>query len=158
VRSFGLALALVLLSVGAMLRSWRLLAAAALPNIVPILWTMGAMGWLGIDLSAATTMVASVVLGIAVDDAIHFLARFRSEYAGDLETAVDRTARVTGRVLTITTVVLTLGFWVGALSSFRPTVYFSLLAGLSMVTAQICTITLLPACLRVLHAERKAAV
>lgn len=157
VRSFGLALALVLLVVGLMLRSARLLVAAILPNVVPILWTMGAMGWLGIDLSTATTMVASVVLGIAVDDAIHYLARFRSEYVGDLASAVDRTARVTGRVLTITTVVLTLGFWIGALSSFKPTVYFSLLSGLTMVTALVCTLTILPACLRVLHAGRERA-
>jgi len=155
VKSFGLALALMLLVIGVTLRSWRLLVAAILPNVVPILWTMGTMGWLGIDLSTATTMVASVVLGIAVDDAIHYLARFRSEFTGDLEGAVDRTTRITGQVLTVTTVVLTLGFWVGTLSSFKPTVYFSLLSGLTMVTALICTITLLPACLRVLHAERE---
>jgi len=157
VRSFGLALALVLLVIGLMLRSWKLLVAAILPNVVPILWTMGTMGWLGIDLSTATTMVASVVLGIAVDDAIHYLARFRREYSGDLEGAVLRTSAITGRVLTITTVVLTMGFWVGTLSSFKPTIYFSLLSGVTMVTALVCTITLLPACLRVLHAEREVS-
>ncbi len=155
VGSFGLALALVLLVIGLMLRSVKLLVAAVLPNVVPILWTMGLMGWLGIDLSTATTMVASVVLGIAVDDAIHYLTRFRSEYSGDLEGAVLRTTGITGRVLSITTVVLTLGFWVGTLSSFKPTVYFSLLSGVTMVTALACTMTLLPACLRVLHAERE---
>ena len=98
-----------------------------------------------------------MVLCIAVDDAIHYLARLRSEYAGDLEGAVLRTTGITGRVLTITTVVLTLGFWVGTLSSFKPTVYFSLLAGVTMVTALVCTMTLLPACLRVLHAEREVS-
>ena len=153
VRSFGLALGLVLLVIGLTLRSARLLVAAVLPNVIPILWTMGIMGWAGIDLSTATTMVASVVLGIAVDDAIHYLARFRREYKGDLEAAVLRTTRVTGRVLVITTTVLTLGFWVAALSSFKPTVYFSLLSGLTMITALLCTVTLLPACLRLLHAE-----
>ena len=153
VKSFGLALGLVLLVIGLTLRSGRLLIAAILPNVIPILWTLGIMGWLGIDLSTATTMVASVVLGIAVDDAIHYLARFRRQYNGDLEGAVRRTTQVTGRVLVITTTVLTLGFWVGALSSFKPTVYFSLLSGLTMITALLCTVTLLPACLRVLHAE-----
>jgi hypothetical protein len=153
VRSFGLALGLVLLVIGATLRSGKLLIAAILPNVVPILWTAGIMGAFGIDLSTATTMVASVVLGIAVDDAIHYLARFRREYAGDLEGAVRRTTRTTGRVLVMTSVVLTLGFWVGTLSSFRPTVYFSLLSGVTMLTALICTIALLPAILRVLHAE-----
>jgi uncharacterized protein len=156
VQSFGTALALVLLVVGALLRSWRLVVAALLPNIVPIVWTIGTMGWLGIDLSTATTMVASVVLGLAVDDAIHYLTRFRSEFAGDLEATIDLTARGTGRVLTITTVTLTLGFWVGVLSSFRPTVHFSLLTGLTMITSQVCTVLLLPACLRVLHADRAA--
>ena len=88
-----------------------------------------------------------------MDDAIHYLARFRREYTGDLESAVRRTTRTTGRVLVMTSVVLTLGFWVGGLSSFRPTVYFSLLSGVTMLTALICTIALLPAILRVLHAE-----
>jgi hypothetical protein len=157
VRSFGLALALVLLVIGVTLKSTRLLIAAILPNVVPILWTAGIMGWAGIDLSTATTMVASVVLGIAVDDAIHYLARFRREYRGDLEEAVRRTTRTTGRVLVMTSAVLTFGFWVGGLSSFRPTVYFSLLSGVTMLTALICTIALLPAILRVLHAEREVS-
>jgi predicted RND superfamily exporter protein len=157
VRSFGLALALVLLVIGLTLKSAKLLVAAILPNVVPILWTAGIMGWAGIDLSTATTMVASVVLGIAVDDAIHYLARFRREYRGDLEDAVRRTTRTTGRVLVMTSAVLTLGFWVGGLSSFRPTVYFSLLSGVTMLTALVCTIALLPAILRVLHAEREVS-
>jgi predicted RND superfamily exporter protein len=157
VRSFGLALGLVLLVIGLTLRSVRLLLAAILPNVIPILWTAGIMGWCGIDLSTATTMVASVVLGIAVDDAIHYLARFRRDYAGDLEETVRRTTRTTGRVLVMTSVVLTLGFCVGTLSNFKPTAYFSLLSGVTMLTALVCTIGLLPALLRVLHAEPEVA-
>jgi len=156
VSSFGTALALVLLIVGVTLRSLKLLLAAILPNVVPIVWTAGIMGWLGIDLSSATTMVASVVLGSSVDDAIHYLARFRRKHRGDLEATVTDTTLTTGRVLVSTTVVLTLGFWIGAFSSFKPTVYFSVLTGVSLMTALLCTLLLLPACLRLLHAEPRA--
>jgi predicted RND superfamily exporter protein len=151
VQSFGLALLTVILSIGLAVRSWRLLVAAIVPNVVPIVWTMGTMGWCGIDLSTATTMVASVVLGIAVDDEILYLAAFKSGFRGNLEETIVRTTRNTGRAIAISTAVLTLGFLVGAFSSFRPTVYFSLLAGLSMIAALLCTMTLLPACLAALH-------
>lgn len=152
VGSFGVALALVLAAVGITLRSGRLLLAAIIPNVVPIAWTAGMMGWFGIDLSTATMMVASVVLGVAVDDAIHYLARFRRSTAADLEGAVIETTRTTGRVLVSTTAVLALGFWVGATSAFKPTIYFSALAGITLVTALACTLLLLPACLRLLRA------
>ena len=66
--SFALAFALVILSIGAMFRSLRLMAASIIPNVIPIVWTGGLMGFAGIELSTGTTMIASVVLGLAVDD------------------------------------------------------------------------------------------
>ena len=147
VASFGLALATILLAMGLYLRSPRQLLAALAPNVVPIVWCLGAMGWLGIDLSTATTMVASVVIGVAVDDTIHYLSRFRREHHGDVEEAVRRTTHSTGRVLVISSFVLAVGFWVGALGSFQPTVWFSLLTGGTILAALVCDLVVLPACL-----------
>jgi len=145
--SFTLALALVFLAIGASLRSVRLLLAALIPNLLPILWLAGLMGWLRIDLSTATAMIASVVLGVAVDGSIHYLERFRRLHRGDLVGAVRETTMRTGRVVTMASLVLAVGFWVGALGSFRPTVHFSLLTGGTILFALICDLLVLPACL-----------
>jgi predicted RND superfamily exporter protein len=151
VSSFGLALATILATLALFLRSIRLMLAACIPNLVPIVWCLGAMGWFGITLSTATTMVASVVIGIAVDGTIHYLARFRREHHGDVAEAVRATTHATGRVLVIASVVLALGFWVGALGSFRPTIWFSALTGSTIVAALICDLIVLPACLVLLR-------
>jgi len=146
-RSLFLALGMVLLAMAAMFRSPRLLLAALIPNVMPVLWTGGIMGYLGIALSSGTVMIGSVVLGIAVDDTIHYLVRFRRENRGDLPAALQATSCRTGPALIISTVVLALGFWVGALGSFWPTIHFSVLTGLTIVMALICDLLVLPACL-----------
>jgi predicted RND superfamily exporter protein len=150
-RSFMLALALVLLVMGLVFRSTKLLLAATIPNLLPIVSTAGLMGWLGIDLSTATTMIASVAIGIAVDDTIHYVARFRAEQRHGNIRAIRRTTLGTGRVLVMTSTVLALGFWVGAFSSFRPTVYFSLLTGVTILLALASDLLVLPACLHLLR-------
>jgi uncharacterized protein len=157
VASFALALVLVLLTIGAMFLSVELMLLAAIPNVMPILWTGGLMGVLGIDLSSGTAMIASVVIGLAVDDTIHYLTRFRREQHRGAYRAVCVTTTRTGRALVISSVVLILGFWVGALGSFRPTIYFSLLTGVTMISALLCDLLVLPSLLMVRHARRRAA-
>lgn len=147
VRGFLLALGVILVIIGMVFGSLRLLAVAVIPNLIPILWAGGAIGWFGIDLSTATAMVASVVLGVAVDDTIHYLTRFSKSSGVDAADAVRDTTVHTGRALVFSSVVLALGFWVGALGSFRPTVFFSLLAGGTIVSALLCDLFVLPACL-----------
>ena len=129
---------------------------SVVPNVVPILWTGGLMGALGIDLSTGTAMIASVVIGISVDDTIHYLTRYRREQSLGVDVAIDRTTTETGRALVISSVVLTVGFWVGALGSFNPTVYFSLFTGLTMLSALACDLLILPAIL-VLGSNRRHA-
>jgi len=147
VESFALAFALVILAVGALFRSLRLMAISVIPNVIPILWTGGLMGLFGIELSTGTTMIASVVLGLAVDDTIHYLTRFRREGAQGVRAAICATTTGTGRALVISSVVLVIGFWVGALGSFKPTIYFSLLTGITMISALVCDLLVLPASL-----------
>ena len=157
VRSFATALGLVLLTIGVMLRSLRLMLFSVIPNVVPVLWTGGLMGVLGIDLSTGTAMIASVVIGIAVDDTIHYLTRFRREETFGVRVAIDRTTTETGRALVISSVVLAIGFWVGALGSFKPTIYFSLFTGLTMLSALICDLLVLPAILVLASGSRERA-
>ncbi|MEZ4353165.1 MAG: MMPL family transporter [Myxococcota bacterium] len=147
VESFSLAFVLVILAVGMMFRSVGVMAISIIPNVIPIVWTGGLMGALDIELSTGTTMIASVVIGLAVDDTIHYLTRFRRERWRGVTEAVRITTTGTGRALVISSVVLVTAFWVGALGSFLPTIYFSLLTGITMIGALLCDLLVLPACL-----------
>lgn len=147
VRSFAVAIVLVVASIGLLLRSLRFTLLAMIPNLMPILWTGGLMGYAGIDLSTGTAMIASAVLGIVVDDTIHYLAYYRRVYRGDAVAAVRETTAHVGAPVTVASLSLMLGFWVGALGSFQPTVHFSLLTGLTMVMGVVCDLLVLPASL-----------
>lgn len=147
IRSFSLSLSMVLLAIFVLFRSFKLLAMALIPNLVPLAWTGGLMGYLNIDLSTGTAMIAAVVIGLTVDSTIHYLARFQREHQGDSRAAVMKTTVATGRALTISALVLFFGFSVGGLSSFLPTVYFSLLTGITMLGALVCDLLVLPASL-----------
>lgn len=147
VRSFGTAIVLVFLSIGLLFRSVAATLTAMIPNVVPIVWTGGLMGVAGIDLSSGTAMIASAVLGVVVDDTIHYLTGYRRAYRGDPVAAVHATTTGVGTALFVNNLILVLGFWVGAFGSFKPTIYFSLLSGFTMVTGMICDLLVTPACL-----------
>lgn len=156
VKSFSSALLLVFLAIGLLLRSARLTAISFVPNVMPILWTAGLMGWLGIDLSTGTAMIASSVLGLVVDDTIHYLARYREKYRGDARAAVRETTAEVGAPLALNNLVLVLGFWVGCFGSFKPSIYFSLLSGVTMITALACDLFVTPALLVLFDRRQRA--
>jgi len=151
VTSFGSAIVLVVAAIGLLLRSWTFTLVALIPNVMPIVWTGGLMGYAGVELSTGTAMIASAVLGLVVDDTIHYLSYYqrvhRGEADGDATEAIRRTSRAVGAPVTAASTSLVLGFWVGAVGSFLPTVYFSLLTGLTMITGVVCDLLVLPASL-----------
>lgn len=146
-KSFAAAIVMVVLAIGLLFRSLTFTFVALIPNVMPIVWTGGLMGYLGIELSTGTAMIASAVLGLVVDDTIHFLSHYRRAYRGDAAAAVRIATREVGAPVTVAAVSLVLGFWVGALGSFQPTIYFSLLSGLTMITGVLCDLLVLPAAL-----------
>jgi len=147
VLSFGTAIVLVVLAIGLLFRSVAFTLLALIPNVMPIVWTGGLMGFAGIELSTGTAMIASAVLGLVVDDTIYYLSHYRRVYAGDAAAAIRDTARAVGTPVTAASVSLILGFWVGAFGSLQPTIYFSLLTGLTMITGVACDLLVLPASL-----------
>ncbi len=155
VRSFSLSLVLVMLAIHVLFRSGKLTGIALLPNVIPILTTGGLMGFAGVDLSTATGMIGAVVFGLVVDNTIHYLARYRKEYRGDCTPAVFRTTTGIGRALVTSSLVLVVGFWVGCFGSFKPTIYFSLLTGVTMIVALACDLLVLPACLVLLDSRNR---
>jgi predicted RND superfamily exporter protein len=156
VNSFGLAVALVVTAIGVLFRSLRLTFIALVPNLMPIAWTAGLMGMFGIDLSIGTAMIASAVIGMIVDDTIHYMTHYSRLNRGDPAQAIREATREIGPALLINNLVLALGFWVGCFGSFKPTIYFSLLSGITIVSALLCDLWVTPACLNLFDRRRTA--
>jgi len=148
VQSISLALALISLVFILLLRSIRFTVLGLLPNLIPILGTFGFMGWMQIPLDVATIMVASVSLGIVVDNTIHFLFRYRRNLRKEdpLPAVVD-TLRTSGQAITFAGAINCLGFAVLIFSGFQPMKYFGLLVSLTMLCALLGATILLPALL-----------
>lgn len=119
---------------------------ALIPNLVPIVFVLGAMGWAGIPLDMATVMIASVSLGIGVDCAIHYLFRYREEIAkdGDIAAAIERSHGSIGTSILYTSLTSVVGFVVLVVSEFLPNAYFGLFTAFAMVAALFAMLTLLP--------------
>ena len=127
-------------------RSLNLALIAVVPNILPVAMVLGAMGWFDIPLDMMTITIASITIGIAVDDTIHYIHRFQKEFRqdGDYRATVTRCHRSIGRALYYTTVTIAFGFSVLVFSSFIPTIYFGLFTCFAMLVALLADLTLLP--------------
>ena len=145
-RSFGLTVPAVLLLLAVSLASLRTALVALLANLLPIVFCLGAMGWTGVPVNMTTALMLSVTLGIAVDDTVHYLWRYRSELArtGDPRAALAATSASVGRACVFTTVVIAGGFWILMLSQFLPTAYFGGLVGFTMLGTLAADLILLP--------------
>lgn len=153
IESFAVAISLIVASVGVVFRSIHYMLLAIIPNVIPLIGAAAIMGFFHIDLSTGTAMIASVVMGIAVDDTIHYLASFRRFRRSGLysQAALKKTALSTGFALFSTTLALSLGFWVAVFGKFQPTSDFALLTGITMWLALACDLIVLPATLQIIR-------
>jgi len=147
--SVGLAAATIFGLVAVALRSLRLGAIAMVPNVVPVVLFFGLLGAGVAPLSLPTSLIASVALGISVDDTMHVLARYREERrrGRDAEEATRCAARQVGRGMLTASVMLTAGFAVIALSGFATLRQFGLLSAWTMAVCLATDLILLPALL-----------
>ena len=127
-------------------RSLKIALIAIAPNLLAIGTVLGVIGWLNIPLDMMTITIAAISMGIAVDNTIHYIYRFRQEF--NLEHDYVRTVfnchGSIGYAMYYTSVTIIIGFSILALSNFLPTIYFGLLTGLAMLVALIGSLTLLP--------------
>lgn len=126
---------------------------AIVPNMFPIIVNFGIMGWFGVELSMFTSLIASIAIGLAVDDTIHYLVRYNREFRKDLNDrrALKETLRHIGRPIIFTTLTISIGFSILALSSFKPTAIFGTMMAITLFSALIGDLILLPSLL--LHVE-----
>ncbi len=145
----GLMLAFVVISalMCFIFRSVKVGMLTMIPNMTPVFLTFGIMGWSGIDLDYTRLMIATIAIGIAVDDTIHMVTRFQHEYQrfGNYQTALRSTFESVGRALMITTIVLVLGFMVFVSSAMNGTMMFGLLMATTIFLALIGDFFLMPA-------------
>jgi len=126
-------------------RAVGLIAIAA--NLFPIVFVYGLMGWVGIELSMVTTIIASVAIGLAVDDTIHFLTRFNAEFRQHLDKnrALQSALMHIGKAMVFTSLTISLGFCILMFSGFKATAIFGLLMVVTMGSALAGDMILLPA-------------
>ena len=150
IRSFLIALALIFGLMLVWMRSVRLALISLVPNLFPVLVMLGTMGAAGIALDAATAVLAALVLGIAIDDTIHFLHHWREAEEEGLSwrESLERTLRRAGPAICTTSLLLLIGFPVLMLASIKTVVYFGLLTTVAAVAAIIGDLFVLPLLLR----------
>ena len=132
-------------------RSWKVGLYAILPNAFPIFVTLGTMGWLGIELSVATSMISSITIGFVVDDTIHFIEHYREriETHGNVRLAIEEAYQIKGPGAVFTGITFTVGFAVFTLSDLVPLQHFGVLASTAMFIGGIGELTIGPCLLLV---------
>ncbi|MBI2720544.1 MAG: RND family transporter [Bacteroidetes bacterium] len=138
-------------------RSWRMVLVFIIPNVIPLLIIGGIMGFAGIELKAATSLVFSIAFGIATDDTIHFISRLKIElgYGKSLMYAFKRTYFETGKPIILTTFILLGGFMSLMISDFQSTFYFGFLICITVIIAVVADIFLLPVLLFMIYGKKK---
>ena len=147
IRGFLLAFGAIGITMVAIFRSLRVGAIAMVPNLTPVFLTLGVMGWFDILLDYSKVAIAAVAMGIAVDDTIHLVTRFRHEFrlCGNYADALAVAMQDVGRALLITSVALVSGFMVLTLSIMDTTSIQGILLSTTIVTALVADFLLMPA-------------
>ena len=129
------------------LRSVKLALISMIPNVFPVLITLGLMGFTGIYMDMPLMCCSAIIIGVTVDDTIHFFRRYRREFEaqGNYSQALRSTLATVGRPITFTTITLILGFLVMILSVMSGWSHFGFLAGFAFLWAYLADFFLCPA-------------
>ncbi len=127
-------------------RSISIALIAVIPNILPSLLILGLMGLVGIPLDIMTITIAAIAIGIGIDNAIHYISRFKTELLldGDFVLSMYRAHNSIGVSMFYTAATVAIGFLVLILSNFIPSIYFGIFMAIAMLSAVIVNLTLLP--------------
>jgi len=127
-------------------RNIKLSLIGVVPNFIAAFFILGIIGLLGIPLDMMTITIAAITIGIAVDNSIHYIYRFKEEFSKikDYNTTLKKCHSTVGVAILNTSITIVFGFSILVLSKFIPTIYFGLFTGLAMLLAMISVLTLLP--------------
>jgi predicted RND superfamily exporter protein len=146
VQGLAVSILIVALIMGLIYRSFSMMLISLVPNIFPLLVIGGAMGFLGVDLKISTAIIFTIAFGIAVDDTIHLLGKFKYELmkGKGVVYALRRSYFTTGKAMILTTLILCSGFLMLMFSSFLGTFYLGVMLCLALLVALIADLTVLP--------------
>lgn len=145
-RGLSIGFAVIGLLMGLLYRSWRMVGFSLLINMIPLVMIAGVIGWFGIGLKATTSIIFTIAFGIAVDDTIHFLSKYKLELQKGTSSmyALKKTFFATGKALVVTSLILVAGFLTLILSDFNGTHVTGLMVSLTLVFALLADLFLLP--------------
>ncbi|MCF6330895.1 MAG: MMPL family transporter [Sulfurimonas sp.] len=148
---YSLSLAITLVSILMLLifRRIKLLWVFILPNLLPVALVVGLMGWIGINIDIGVAIAGAIIIGVAVDDTIHFLVKYFDARKRGLSLAesFDEVLRYAGKAIVFTTIILSISFSLFAFSNFTPNQNFGIVTASALIIALVVDLLLLPALL-----------
>jgi len=156
IQGLGIAVFIISLLMALLFRNWRMVLISLVPNVFPLLLAGAMLGYLGIDLDAGISIIFAIVFGIAVDDTIHFLSKFKLSLNKGLsiEESLDITFMETGKAICLTSLILFFGFMVLLTSIHPPSVTIGLLISLTLISAVVSDLLLIPVMVRWLMKDK----
>ena len=132
-------------------RNVKLSLIGVVPNFIAAFFILGIIGILNIPLDMMTITIAAITIGIAVDNSIHYIYRFKEEFKiiKDYKETLKVCHATVGKAILNTSITIVFGFSILILSKFIPTIYFGIFTGLAMLLAMISVLTLLPSLLMI---------
>jgi predicted RND superfamily exporter protein len=154
--SLSLTILIVSLMMLLIFKRLKILWILLLPNLLPVILVIGIMGWLGLTIDMGVAIAGAIIIGVAVDDTIHFLVKYfdaRKRGLGMAET-FDEVIHYAGRAIFFTTIVLSLSFSMFVFSTFTPNQNFGVVTAIALMIALIIDLLYLPALLSVMDSKR----
>ena len=149
IQSILLAIGGITLMMMLIFRNLRMIPLFIVPNVLPIALVVGAMGWMGMTIDMGVAISGAIIIGVAVDDTIHFLVKYREarQRGDDMEHALEYVMQYAGSAIIFTTVILSAAFLVFSFSQFLPNVHFGVVTALALIIAVAVDLLMLPAIL-----------
>jgi len=146
----GIAVIVISLLMALLFKNWRMVLISLVPNVFPLIFAGGLLGFLGIELEAGVAILFAIVFGIAVDDTIHFLSKFKLSKDKGLSTeaAIHITFLETGKAICLTSIILFFGFLIMLFSINPPSVTVGLMISVTLFTALFSDLLIIPVLIR----------
>ncbi len=146
----GFALLIVSILMGLLFKNFKMLLISFVPNVIPLIFAAAILGWTGIELEAGTTIVFSIIFGIAVDDTIHFLSKYKicRNKGFDKEKSLELSFTETGKAIIFTSILLFFGFLIMLFSIHPPSNILGLLISITLLSALVADLFIIPVLIR----------
>ena len=156
-KSYTYALIVITLLMIILIGRVRIGLLSMVPNLAPIIVTLGIIGWFKIPMNLFTMLVGNIAIGLAVDDTIHFMHNFRRyfEESGDAKFAVMETLHTTGRAMLVTSCVLSIGFFIFMFATMNNLIHFGFLTGFTIIMALLADYFIAPALMVIVNRPKK---